>query len=104
MNLESITALRKYISIASHKPGQISLKFGMQILSDPIAMDIIKQNKNTPMPKAIFDTKLNLLARTLTLNYDASIIDSTEFDEILTTRSRARFDELAKKYMTILTA
>ncbi len=102
MNLQNIAGLRKYMSITDHKPGCISLKFAMQILSDAAAMEIINQSKGIPVPKAILKTKLNLFLRTLVVRYDMDAIDADELNEIITTTDRLRFNELIVKYTDIL--
>ncbi len=102
MDLQSITALRKYLNISKHEPGQISIKFSLALLSDQNAMKTIKENKTTP--KAILKSDLNLFSRTLTVKYDSAVIDPNDLTEILTPRDRKTFDALAEKYQTILSA
>lgn len=102
--MQSLIALRKYISIEKHQAGSILLKFSMKVLSDATAMDIIKQAKNEKMPTAVKKSSLNLISRTIQIDYDASIINPEEFTDILTTTSRERFNTLVQKYESILTA
>ncbi len=104
MNLQALIALRKYLTVLSHSDGSIKLSFSLQVLSDSTAMTLIKEMKGQKMPKAILDTNLNIFARSLVLNYDTNCIVPSEFDELLTTRSRSRFEELVEKYTEVLSA
>ncbi len=104
MNLQALIALRKYLEIVSHSNGKMKLSFSLKVLSDNEAMALIKDMKNQKMPKAILDSNLSLFSRTVELKYDTESIVSAEFDELLTTRSRPRFQELVEKYKVVLTA
>ncbi len=102
MNLQSITALRKYLSIAKHEPGNLSLKFSLALLSDQEAMKVIKENK--VLPQAILSSNFNLITRTVKIKYDTNVIEPDELTDILTTRDKKQFDLLADKYSNILSA
>ncbi len=104
MNLQALIALRKYLTIADHKKGKIKLNFSMKVLADNDAMTLIKEMKNQKMPQAISNSSLNLLTRSVMLEYDAQSIIPAEFDEFLTTRNRPRFEELVEKYKTVLSS
>ncbi len=104
MDLQALIALRKYLTIQEHANGKIKLSFSFKILGDNTAMDLIQNMKGKKMPKAILQTKLNVFARQVELEYDSQSIVPNEFDELLTTRNRERFEELVKKYEDILTA
>ncbi len=102
MDLESIKVLRKYLTIDKHQPGNITIKFSLGLLSDSNAMKIIKENKNKDMPKAILKSDLSLFSRKLTLGYDVNAISFDDLTEIFTTSDNNRFDQLAEKYLTVL--
>ncbi len=104
MDIQSITTLRKYLTISDHKPGKMVIKFSMQLLTDNEAMKVINANKNASMPKAIRKSKLNLIMRTVTLEYDTSVISPADFNEILSTKDRKQFEALAEKYRNVLSA
>ncbi len=104
MDLQALIALRKYLTIEKHTDGEIHLKFSLGLLADSEAMNAVSGNKNKKMPKAIIDSNLNLFSRIVVLKYDINSIVPDEFTEFLTTRNRPRFEELAKKYETILSA
>ncbi len=107
MDLQSLVALRKYITIEKHihqgeNEALIKLKFSLNILSDDRAMALVQENKHKTLPPAIIDSKLNLIMRTIQLKYDPAVISPLEFEELLTTKSRPRFEEIAEKYKLIL--
>ncbi len=104
MNLQTLIALRKYISIANHKDNAIKLKYSLRLLADAKVMALIKEARHLDMPKAILESNLNPLTSTVDLKYDPNYIVPSEFEEFLTTKSRPRFEELVEKYKTILSS
>lgn len=104
MNIQQLTALRKYITIKNHTDGHIKIQFSMQILADQNAMSLIKEQKGNSLPSAIHKTSFNLFTRSLQMDYDTAIIVPQELTEMLTTTSKARFEELTTKYKNILSA
>ncbi len=103
MNIQNLIDLRKYLTVLEHEKGKISLKFSVQALLDPKVLEIINENKNTPKPKAIYNTSIQKIKRIITIEYDDSVIIPNELEEILTTRQRDQFNQLIEKYLTILT-
>ncbi len=109
MDLQSLISLRKYLTIEKHieegdNQAQIKLKFSLNLLSDEKAMALVQESKHKTIPAAIFDSKLNLFMRTIQLKYDKNIIIPSEFEELLTTTSRKRFEEIADKYKILLSS
>lgn len=103
MDVQTLAKLRKYISIVKHVEGHIDLKFSAKILSDKNAMSFIEEHKKQTVPAAITRSSLNIFTRTLSIDYDVKSIVPKEFDELLTTRSYPRFEELSQKYEKVLT-
>ncbi len=104
MNLQTLIALRKYLSISEHKNNTIKLKYSLKLIADSQVMSLIKEAKKLKMPKAILDSSLNPLTSTVMLKYDPNYISSNEFEEFLTTKSRPRFEELVEKYTAVLSS
>ncbi len=104
MDLQALIALRKYLTINKHNNGEIQLAVSMKVLADNEVMELVKNMKNRKMPKAILGSKFDLFSRKIVLKYDVNSIIPSEFDEILTTRDKKRFEELASKYNEILSA
>ncbi len=102
MDLQAIIALRKYLSIDEHKDGEISLNISLKVLADNKAMAFVSDMKKKNIPKAILDSNLDIIGRKVKLTYDTKSIVPSEFDEILTTRNRTRFEELVVKYEKVL--
>jgi len=102
MNIENIIDLRKYLSVREHKNGKISLQLSVKALSDPKLKEIVQENKNKPMPSAIYSTSIQKLARIVNIEYDTKLIDPSELEEIFTTRNRAQFNLLVAKYLSVL--
>lgn len=104
MNLASLSALKKYLTVQEHKNGTIKLKVAFSALSDPKVQEIMAEFKNKSMPQAILDTKVNIFTQTLTIKYDINCINPNDFEEILTTGDENRFLQLAEKYHAKLLA
>lgn len=104
MNFQKLSSLRKYLTLAEHKAGTLKVKIKASALGDPIVKDCIAEFKNTPMPKAILDTNINLFTQTITIKYDTNSINPQDVDEIFSTQSEERFTLLAENYYNKLLA
>ena len=102
MNIQNIIDIRKYVSIREHKNGKISLQLSLKALLDPKLKEIVAENKNKPMPAAIYSASIQKLARIVHIEYDTKLISSNELEEIITTKNRAQFNLLVEKYLSIL--
>ncbi len=102
MNFANLSDLRKYISIAEHKPGTIKLKISFSAVSDPKVKEIIAEFKNQNLPKAVLDTKINIFTQTIAIKYDTALINPDDFAELLTTKNEDRFKQLAEQYYASL--
>jgi len=72
MPLQEMTELRRFITVAHHVPGRIRLKLDPAVRSHPKAMTLaaLAQKGN-----GAFRARLNILARSLVLEYDPDRID-----------------------------
>lgn len=104
MNFQNLSSLRKYLTLTEHKTGTLKVRIKASALGDPIVKDCIAEFKNTPMPKAILDTNVNLFTQTITIKYDTNSINPQDIDEIFNTQSEERFTLLAENYYNKLLA
>lgn len=104
MNFQNLSSLRKYLTLIDHKAGTLKVKVKASALGDPIVKECIAEFKNTPMPKAILDTKFNLIMQTITIKYDTNSINPQDINEIFNTQSEERFTLLAENYYNKLLA
>ncbi len=102
MDFRIVMDLRKYLTIKHHVPGRIRLKFGMKLLADPRARELKEETSDKTPPPCIKDTKLNLLARTVIIDYDPEVLEPEKLHEALTTTDEKRFKELATELETVL--
>lgn len=98
MNLQDLSCLRKYVTLAEHKPGTIKLKIAFAAASDPKVKELMAEFRGKTMPKAILDTKVNIFTQTVSIAYDPNEITPSDFEEILTTKDDSRFLALAEQY------
>lgn len=98
MNLQNLSCLRKYVTLAEHKAGTIKLKIAFAAASDPKVKELMAEFRGKSLPKAILDTKVNIFTQTLSITYDTSEIAPKDFEEILTTKDDDRFLALAEHY------
>lgn len=98
MNFQNLSSLRQYLTLTEHKAGTLKVKIKASALTDPIVKECIAEFKNTPMPKAILDTSVNIFTQTVTIKYDTDSINPQDIDEIFTTQDENRFTLLAETY------
>lgn len=98
MNFQNLSSLRKYLTLCEHKNGTLKVKIKASALSDPIVKECMAEFKNTPMPKAILGTNVNIFTQTITIKYDTNSINPQDIDELFNTPSEERFTLLAETY------
>ena len=86
-------AVRDLISIVHHVPGRIRLKLDPDIrkLSAAAPLAALSENRAS----GLLGVRLNVLARSLVLEYDTHKIDPKLLTDFLTTRDRKQAEELA---------
>lgn len=104
MNFQNLSSLRQYLTLSEHKAGTLKVKIKASALNDPIVKECIAEFKNTPMPQAILDTKVNLFTQTITIKYDTNSINPQDIDEMFSTQNTQRFTLLAETYYNKLLA
>ncbi|MFV0347268.1 MAG: hypothetical protein ACK5JO_01685 [Halodesulfovibrio sp.] len=81
MDFSTLAKLRRHLSIKHHIPGRLRLRFSKSVLADPAAVAVIKAPP--AKPKAVFKADLNLMAQSVTIEYDAQIIPPDLLNELL---------------------
>ena len=77
--LELLFDLVSHVTVLDHKPGELQLKFSLSILSGPDPSGVKRLIRAMP---GIVDTRINLLARTLTIDYDPNLIGYELWDSV----------------------
>lgn len=104
MNFQNLASLRQYLTLSEHKAGTLKVKIKASALGDPIVKECLAEFKNTPMPKAILDTNVNIFTQTITIKYDINSINPEDIDELFNTPNEERFILLAENYYNKLLA
>lgn len=94
MDFATIATLRKYLSIKHSLPGSIRIKFALGIMNDPEAMKLVQSPPE--MPEALKKTKVNIFARTLSIEYDADLVPQALLEELITTDDDGRAAEIVE--------
>ncbi|BCS88110.1 HMA2 domain-containing protein [Pseudodesulfovibrio sediminis] len=100
MDFATIASLRKYLSIKHSLPGRIRIKFALAIMEKPEALALAQSPPE--MPDAVTETKLNILSRTLLIEYDAERVSPSLLEELVTTDNDDRAAEIVKELHGIL--
>lgn len=101
MDFGLLLDLRKHITVAHHVPGRIRLKFAFSLLGDKRARGAMDEMDISELPGGIRSYRLNIIGRSLAVEYDTAIIDHGKLDEVLTTSDAKRFEELAQEFRTL---
>jgi hypothetical protein len=102
MDFNLLMDLRHYLTVAHHVPGRLRIKFGMKLLGDPRAKEIMNRVGARDLPPAIRSTRVNPLGRSVVIEYDAEAVDPGRLEELLTTGDCQRFEKLANEFKDIL--
>jgi len=101
MTLQDIMELRNLVSIAHHVPGRIRLKLDPGILQHPAAKHLSSLSSAKP-EVGLKDARLNILARSLVLEYDTSRISPDEFETFLNGKDIPKAEQAALKTAALL--
>ncbi len=91
--------LREHITVGSHTPGRLKLKFDLSVIGNPKVIKYVKVNgfgppKGQDMP-GITGTSFNPLTRSMTMRYDDRILDPRLLHRLFTCASVEEFQETA---------
>jgi len=89
--------LRRLVDVVHHVPGRMRLRLDPQLRGHPAAKVLGQWKANG---SGVLSTRLNLLARSLVIEYDPKRIDPRTLEEFLTEaddeRAKAQVETLAK--------
>lgn len=99
MNLDLMLGIRSHITIGSHVPGKLKLKFGLGVIKNPKVIDYVKVNgfgppKGQDMP-GVKKTRFNPLTRCMTMEYDKEVIEPKLLHRLFVSKSEEEFETIA---------
>ena len=103
MDIKLFEDIRKHLTIAHHIPGRIRLKFAASIISNPEVKKIINKNNNKvdqiySIIPGIKNTTVNILARSMVVEYDHTVIEPEVIKELLETNNAERIKTIINEY------
>jgi len=104
---DMVVSLRKYVAIVSHVQGRARLKISMDILRHPLLQEISKFKEEEVIAAAkkvrgVVDVRLNMMARSLVVQYDPNEIEPSDLKDFLETKEDSMAKLLLNKYMDAL--
>lgn len=101
MDLDLMLGLRSHITVGSHTPGRLRLKFDLGVIGNPKVIRYVKVNgfgppKGQDMP-GITKTSFNPLTRSMTMLYDQSVIEPELLHRLFTCESAEEFQTIAEE-------
>ncbi len=99
MDIGLMLSLRDHITVGSHTPGKLKLKFDLVVIGNPKVIKYVKTNGFGP-PKGqdfpgILKTSFNPLTRSMIMLYDDGVIEPQLLHELFTCESSEEFQEIA---------
>ena len=101
MNIQDILELRPLITIAHHVPGRIRLRLDPRILQHPAASALASLSEGQT-DTGLLSARLNLLARSLVLEYDTTRISPDELIAFIDGSDPDNDVPLARKMASLL--
>ncbi len=106
MDFNALAKLRRYLELKHHIPGRMRIKFDSSIRKDPQAMALAQEQGDldpSGMP-GVTNIRTNLLARSVVIEYDPTLISPQLLEELATTKDANRAAEIAEQLYTTLHA
>ncbi len=94
MNVNDIAELRRFIAVAHHVPGRIRLKLDPAVRHHPKAKALATLAEKG---NGAFRARINVLARSLVLEYDPARLDPARVEEFFTSDDADRTADLARE-------
>ncbi len=101
MTLQAFLELRGLAAIAHHVPGRIRLKLDPRILQHPAASAMLSLSSGKP-EAGLHSARLNILARSLVLEYAPERILPEDLDNFFTGTDMPELHKTAEKIARIL--
>lgn len=101
MDLDLMLGIRRHITVGSHVPGKLRLKFGLGVIGNPKVIKYVKANgfgppKGQDMP-GVKKTSFNPLTRSMTMEYDKGIIEPETLHRLFVSESEEEFKAIANE-------
>jgi hypothetical protein len=103
MKIEDVISLREYITLKEHTPGRAVLSMSPKVMSHPAARSLgtLASVKSRPEAGLIL-AKLNIMTKSLELDYDTNIITEQDLDTYLNGQDMAQVEQAAVKVAALL--
>ena len=82
MHLNDIARLRRYLTVRHHIPGRIRILFHPALLGMPEVQELV--NSHSELPPGVHCVRVNALALSVVIEYDAQRIAPVLFEELIT--------------------
>lgn len=93
--LKDLLAAKKYITMVHHIKGRMRLKINPSIVKDPVNKKLKEISCELP---GVINTRINMMARSVVLQYDPDIISSQELETLVTTKDDSVVEEIWNRY------
>ncbi len=100
MDFNAIAKLRRYIGVKHHIPGRLRIKFDPKIVMDKQALQLAREHHE--LPPGVHDTRINLAARSVIIEYDPKRIAPEILEQLATTKDDIQASALVEQLHTIL--
>ena len=100
MNFATLAGLRSHLEIKHHIPGRIRIKFDLALTTDPTMLRMARDRGE--LPPGVRSARLNAMARSVVIEYDAEHIPPELLEELVTTRGQERAEALLRELDAIL--
>ena len=98
MDFTTLAQLRDKLTVKHHIPGRLRLKFAASLLADPRALAVAANPP--PLPEGVRSVDINLIARTMLLEYDPARIDPDRLQALVEAASDDRAAEIARELLS----
>lgn len=92
MDFKTLARLRRHLEIKHHVPGRIRIKFSLAIVADPMVKKMA--NSGQDLPPGVKSARLNALARSVVIEYDADKFPPELLEELISTKDNGRAEEI----------
>ena len=94
MNIDDIVELKRFIAVAHHVPGRIRLKLDPAVRHHPKAKALAALAEKG---NGAFRARINVLARSLVLEYDPARLDPARVEDFFTNKDPDRTADMARE-------
>ncbi len=99
-DFETLARLRGYLKVKHHIPGRIRVSFDPRIISLPGVRELTRANGS--LPTGITNVRVNMPARSVVIEYDATKVPPNYLQELATSEDDEQAAEIVKKIYELL--